>query len=163
MALAGCTGDGSEISRVKVYADVAALAADSNLVIRGTALSSYRDTVNGLSGNITNFEIAACPAVGGAVGIDRVSAQQSDVAGCRPGSVVAVRTFPGDPVDGFDSGATYLLFLTETGLPDDPNSLFYVTGAEVGAFKQSSDGVYTRVARDIPDDVPKTLNDTDVA
>ena len=55
------------------------------------------------------------------------------------------------------------MFLTETGLPDDPNSLFYVTGAEVGAFKQSSDGVYTRVARDIPDDVPKTLNDTDVA
>ena len=82
---------------------------------------------------------------------------------CHPGDVVLVRTFSGDPVDAFDSGATYLLFLTETGLPDDPDNLYFVTGAVVGAFKQASDGGYARVVKEIPDSVPATVTDADVA
>ena len=42
LALAGCTAGGSEISRSNIYADVKDLAADSNLVVRATALSSER-------------------------------------------------------------------------------------------------------------------------
>jgi len=65
-------------------------------------------------------------------------------------------------------GSSYLVFLTPTGLPDVPDTEFYITGAVAGLYEADSsahrggtEGDYNRLSDDA-DKIPSTLTEDDL-
>ncbi|RMB61305.1 hypothetical protein EAX62_01155 [Tessaracoccus antarcticus] len=158
------TSQDSGMSRAHIYNSLMELAGDSSLVVKVTASSSRGGTLGGASTDETRLEVAACFDVGGVVGTQPVFHQQATTGPdpCSPGDVVEVRTFRDYDIE-LQEGDTYLLFLKHTGLPQDPSTLYYVTGAVAGAYKEVSSGTYERSVTDVPDAIPLQLDNSDVA
>lgn len=158
------TSHDSGMSRVYIYGSIEELAGDSSLVVKATASSSRSGTLAGAPTDVTTFEVASCFLVGGVVGTEPVFPQHAKTGPdpCQAGDVVEVRTFRDYGIE-LQEGDTYLLFLTNTGLAEDPSNLYYVTGAVAGAYKEVSGGTYERLVTDVPDAIPLQLHDTDVA
>lgn len=153
----------SGMSRARIYNSVTELAADSSLVVKATASSSRKDSLGWAVTDVISLEVTTCFRVGGIVGTDPASRLQGPDS-CNAGDVVEVRTFRDSGIQLVE-GDTYLLFLTSTGLSQDPSNLYYVTGAEAGAYKQVRSGTYQRLVTsvtDVPDVIPLQLNDIDV-
>ncbi|MGU3410490.1 hypothetical protein ACLBWP_10305 [Microbacterium sp. M1A1_1b] len=127
IGLAGCAdASGSSGSRVKLYDSVPTLAGDSSIVISGTVESqkTANDIPNGGDFTLSTVEVAATA--------------KSDAA--HPaGSSVVVRQHGSQKTPGpgalLETGKTYLLYLTPSGLDGQLASQFYITGGTAGVYE----------------------------
>lgn len=117
---------GSHMTRVRLYASVGELASDSTAVVVGTVTDQH--SAADIDG-VTDFTLST-------VQVSRVVA--GDVT---QGGDVVVRQFgsaaQAAPTPLLEPGATYLLYLTASGLQGDLASQFYVTGGNAGLYRAS--------------------------
>lgn len=127
LAFTSCssTQGASEMSRAKLYPSVAALAKDSASIVVGRV--EEQRVANDVSPDL-DFTIS------------RVTVNQvgRSVDGLQPGSKMEVRQTGSKaqraPAQLMEVGASYLLFLTPSGLSGDLASQYYVTGANAGLY-----------------------------
>lgn len=168
VAVAGCASldnsnsggsAGSELSRVKLYASVDELAADSPLIIEGTVASQ---SVAADIDPVTDFTLSV-------VTVQRTL--QGDAA-TNTGTKIVVRqlgsTAQPPPVPLLTPGEVYLLYLTPTGLSGPLSSQYYVTGANAGIYVQEPPGqagkstapLFNQVQREPGESLPAQLDES---
>jgi hypothetical protein len=133
--LAGCTS-GSSGSRHTLYESLDALVADSTVAAVGEVLG-VEDTV--LAGHPSTQVLF------------RVAEQYLSE---EPLGEITIRQM--SPTPGLRVGATYLLFLVPTDVPDDPALTFFVTGGVAGIYEYSEGG-FRRVSEEDPG-LPETIS-----
>ena len=149
LTLTACASSSSG-SRHALYESIDELAADSSVVVVGTAGAQHADGSTTVSSvEVTN--VPANPQLGA-----NLEAGTSSVS---VGEVVAVRQ-EGDSV--LSSGEEYLLFLTSSMLPGDAAAQYFVTGAVAGIYQRDGD-VFRRVELDSGDQLPETITIADAA
>ena len=120
----------AHLTRAQLYSDVDALTADSAAIVVGTVTEQRvaADIDDATDFTISSFEITKTLKSDGMT---------------RPGAVVDVRQVGSEeqapPTDLLTPGATYLLYLTASGLDGDLASHYYVTGANAGIYKALDD------------------------
>lgn len=153
---AGVETSGSHGSRVEFYNSVEALTADSSVVVVGTVVEQR--SVTDIDPE-TPFTIST---------IEVVSSEKGDGAA----SPLEVRQLGSSEESGpaplLESGETYLLFLTPSGLDGDLASQFYVTGGNAGIYvapqsaARSTEGAtattFEQVEAEEGDELPAQLN-----
>lgn len=151
-------GSGSDLSRVRLYANVAEMAADSKLVVVGTAT---RQSVAADIDPNTDFTLSDVRIVKVLRGADVTT-----------GTSVIVRQSGSDkqtpPVPLLQPGRTYLLYLTASGLDGPLSSQYYITGANAGIYalpansRAATDPTpatpFAQVQRQNGENLPATLN-----
>lgn len=158
----GSAGSGAELSRVRLYANVGELAADSKLVVTATVTSqSVADDIDPR----TDFTISRMTILKSMRGSDSVKA----------GDEVVVRQLGSSeqapPVPLLDQGQVYLLYLTPSGLTGKLAEQYYVTGANAGIYVQQSaskasvgssaeGSTYVQVQRQNAENLPPSLSDS---
>lgn len=155
---------GSNLSRVRLYSSIKAMAADSEVVLVGDVASSAvaYDIVGDPNAAITISSVIVQRVVRG-----------GGASGIAAGDTVRVRQFGSTnqrvPVPLLASGRQYLLFLTKSGLPGDLASQFYVTGSNAGLYARSASSgtadpmlaAFDRVDPEPGESLPATLQPTD--
>lgn len=154
-------GSGSDMSRVRLYSNVAELAADSKLVVEGTATGqSVADDVDPTT-DFTLSEVTIVKVLRGANNI-------------KVGNSIVVRQMGSGkqtpPVPILVPGQVYLLYLTPSGLDGPLSSQYYITGANAGIYVQPSTGLapavagtatqFSQVQRQTGENLPASLSDT---
>lgn len=168
--LTGCAGGASEqgesqVSRVELYTSLQDLAADSPVIVAGTAgpQQTATDVTPDMHFTLTSFTVAVplAPA-GDPLGGPSITVRQVGSAD-QPA-----------PVPLLVTGQAYLLFLTPSGLSGPLASHYYVTGASAGLYRsQNTDplptdvqqwhsAVFEEAAPDPADDLPDTITVGDV-
>lgn len=152
---------GSDMSRVRLYSNVAELAADSKLVVEGTATGQFvADDVD----PTTDFTLSKMKIVKVLRGADTINV----------GNSIVVRQMGSDkqtpPVPILVPGQVYLLYLTPSGLDGALSSQYYITGANAGIYVQPSTGLapaaagtetqFAQVQRENGENLPASLSDT---
>ena len=153
-------GSGSDLSRVRLYSNVAELAADSKLVVEGTATGqSVADDVD----PTTDFTLSKMKIVKVLRGPHNINV----------GNSIVVRQMGSDkqtpPVPILVPGQVYLLYLTPSGLDGALSSQYYITGANAGIYVQPSTGLapaaagkatqFSQVQRENGENLPASLSD----
>lgn len=124
-------GSASDLSRVRLYSNVAELAADSKLVIEGTATGhSVADDID----STTDFTLSEVKIVKLLRGANNI----------KVGNLIVVRQMGSGkqtpPVPILIPGQVYLLYLTPSGLHGPLSSHYYITGANAGIYRKPSTG-----------------------
>lgn len=153
-------GSGSDLSRLRLYSNVAELAADSKLVIEGAATGqSVADDID----PTTDFTLSEVKIVKLLRGAKNIKAGES---------IVVRQTGSGKqapPVPILVPGQVYLLYLTPSGLHGPLSSQYYITGANAGIYRQPSTGLaavagtatqFSQVQRQTGENLPASLSDT---
>jgi hypothetical protein len=157
--LAACSSTYSDShgSRVERYTSVEQLAEDSALIAVGTVVeqTTATDIDATTPFTLSSFEITEVSKGDAAVG---------------EGDNIIVRQIGSEaeagPADLFERGATYLLYLTPSGLEGKLASQFYVTGGTAGIYQaesasrgsDSTDALFTHAPSDEGDVLPDSLS-----
>lgn len=144
-------------SRVTLYGSLDELVADSGAVVAGTVVEQGPGPDGTTVSTIDVARVFAPSTLG--------STSPEPVVQVPESGTVRVRTFGGAvssvPTTSLVPGATYLLFLTPTGLPNAEDDEFFITGVVAGLYEAQGDR-YVQVAHDgdvLPEDL--TAEDLD--
>lgn len=143
----GTTSKGTSISRSEIYQSVSQLADDSDAIIIGTVESSENVSDIDLS---TEFVLAT------------VKVADTEKGNITTGDTVIVRQTPLSDAQLMSKGATYLLYLTESGLEGELASQYYVTGVTAGIYEKTqtsarSAASFERFDKASGDDLPDMI------
>lgn len=143
----GTTSKGTSISRSEMYQSVSQLADDSDAIIVGTVESS--ENVSDIDPS-TEFVLAT------------VKVADTKKGNMTPGDTVIVRQTPLSDAQLMSKGATYLLYLTESGLEGELASQYYVTGVTAGIYEKTqtsarSAASFERFDKASGDDLPDMI------
>ncbi|HET8927452.1 MAG TPA: hypothetical protein VFN24_06430 [Microbacterium sp.] len=153
---------GSHGSRHYLYSSLDDLVGDAKVVVVGTVESSSPAQVDGAA--FTEFNIAVeeelfPPSLGQKPIDEHTPAYTKESLGADAIIVRQVGAPGTGPAPDLKIGEEYLLFLSPTGLPDDPDTTFYITGGTAGMFT-SENGAFTRLSDE--DELPRTLSLSDL-
>lgn len=153
----GTVSGGGSASRVKMYASLDELIADSGAVVVGTVRAQDQGP-DGTTVSSIVVERSFSPA-----GLGSTSLEPPVTV--ADGATVRVRTFQSAvtslPSAPLTQGSSYLLFLSPTGLPDAGDDEFFVTGVVAGIYSADGDR-YLRASQD-GDRLPPELTPEDLA
>jgi hypothetical protein len=157
VALTACTS-GSHGSRHYIYASLDELVGDAKVVVVGTVEGTSPVKVDEAA--FTAVDVAVqeelFPEGLGEKPIDQSTPSYANDRLSTDRIVVRQVGTPGaGPASDLKVGQQYLLFLTPTGLPEDPDTTFYVTGGVAGMFVLNGDS-FVRVSDE--DELPEQLS-----
>lgn len=172
--LAGCSqssGVGTHGARAEIYTSVGALVEDSSAI--ATVVIDSSDQTRSSAGSpltvatATVIENVAAPSVG----LD--SREGALDTSLELNDVITIRQMGSPDTDQetpyLQPGETYLVFLASTGLPDVPDTEFYITGAVAGIYESDDDSAsrgsapqFERLGED-PDKLPEFLTTEEIA
>lgn len=133
-SLAGCApvtapGDAS-VSRVQLYSSLQELTEDSDIVVVGSVTS--QEVVQDIDAG-TDFTISTVLVTDVVHSVDSLaSGSTAEVRQIGSGSQPA-------PTPLLSTDGTYLLYLTASGLDAPLDAQFYITGANAGVYRSSTD------------------------
>ena len=154
--LAGCVTQSSEseetfahMARVRLYSSTAEFAADSAVVVIGTAKS---EAVAADIDGVTEFTLVQFVPDEVLQGADQIDGREAIVVR-QTGSAKQ-----GSPAPLMVLGERYLLYLTPSGLEGKLADHFYVTGANAGLYVEGEPGTFLQFDRQDGEELPTSLS-----